>query len=239
MRIGIIGDFDEAFAPHLQTDAALIHVADHLGVVISGEWLPTDKEHDYGEFDAFWCAPGSPYKSLDGALRGVSFARLNEKPLLGTCGGFQHVVLEFARNQMGIKDAAHAEYDPYASHLFVQPLSCSLKGRSLPIKLLPESRAALAYGELEATESYYCNFGLNPSYQQALGEAGLLTSGWDNSNESRIVEITSHPFYVATLFVPQSRSFPGKPHPLIEAFIRACLSVTNQHPTLESQHSER
>jgi CTP synthase (UTP-ammonia lyase) len=223
IQVGIIGDYDETFPPHLQTDAALRHSAEDLEIKVSSGWLPTDQQHDYELFDALWCAPGSPYKSLDGALQGVRFARENGKPLLGTCGGFQHVVLEYGRNVMGLKDAAHAEYDPYASQLFVVPLSCSLKGQSLPIEILPESRAADAYGCLSAEETYYCNFGLNPAYRESLEDAGLVTSGWDLQHETRIVEIPSHPFYIATLFVPQSRSTHAMPHPLISAFMTVAV----------------
>ncbi len=124
---------------------------------------------------------------------------------------------------MGLKDAAHAEYDPYASQLFVVPLSCSLKGQSLPIEILPESRAADAYGCFSAEETYYCNFGLNPAYRESLEDAGLVTSGWDSQHETRIVEIPSHPFYIATLFVPQSRSTHAMPHPLISAFMTVAV----------------
>ncbi|MHB2008578.1 MAG: CTP synthase C-terminal region-related (seleno)protein [Acidobacteriaceae bacterium] len=223
MRVGIIGDYDRNSPTHLQTDAALSHTATALGVQISSQWLPTDETHDLALFDALWCAPGSPYKSLEGALVGIRFARENRKSLLGTCGGFQHIVLEYARNVMGIEDAAHAEYDPYASHLFVQPLSCSLKGKTMPVQIKKNSFAARAYGTLTVEESYYCNFGLNPSYQQKLHDAGLHITGWDADGEARIVELPDSSFYVGTLFVPQSRSAEGCPHPLIRGFVEAAL----------------
>ncbi len=194
-----------------------------MNIKVSVVWLPTAAQHDYRLFSALWCAPGSPYKSLDGALTGVRYARENKVPLLGTCGGFQHVILEYARNVMGIQEAAHAEYDPYASQLFIQPLSCSLKGQTLPIQIRSGTLAALAYGSTSIEERYYCNFGLNPACQQALQDAGLLISGWDEQQEARIVEIADHPFYLATLFVPQSRSPEGEPHPLIVAFVQSAL----------------
>jgi CTP synthase (UTP-ammonia lyase) len=91
--------------------------------------------------------------------------------------------------------------------------------------LCPDSCAARAYDCLSIKENYYCNFALNPSYQQALAADGLLISGWDAQNEARIVELPSHPFYVGTLFVPQSRSAIGNPHPLISAFIAAAKQL--------------
>jgi CTP synthase (UTP-ammonia lyase) len=78
-----------------------------------------------------WVAPGSPYQSLAGVLAAIRCARENEVPLLGTCGGFQHVVIEYARSVLGIADATHAEYDPYASHLFISRLACSLVGKTM------------------------------------------------------------------------------------------------------------
>src|SRR5688500_7118789 len=88
-------------------------------------------------------------------------------PALGTCGGLQHMVIEFARNVLNIQDAEHAETNPYASRLVINPLSCSLRGQTLQIDIV--DKASKVYGILNAdtiTEEYYCNFGLNPEYQQ-------------------------------------------------------------------------
>jgi CTP synthase (UTP-ammonia lyase) len=221
LRIGIIGDYDPKNVSHLQTDDALQHVAGKLKMAIDAQWLPTDEEHELEVFDGLWCSPGSPYKSLAGALRSVEFARKRVTPLIGTCGGFQHMTLEYARNVLGLEDAAHAEYDPYASRLFVRPLSCSLKGRSMQVFLDHDSRATDWYGRFEAEESYYCDFGLNPEYQQEMHDAGLRVTGWDADREARIVELWQHPFYLGTLFIPQARSTADSPHPLVQAFVRA------------------
>ncbi len=98
--------------------------------------------------DVLWCAPGSPYRSLAGALAALRFGRENGIPTLGTCGGCQHIILEFARNVLGFDDAQHAEYDPYASRLFVSELTCSLAGQTMPVHCnrgrLPASATAPA-----------------------------------------------------------------------------------------------
>lgn len=225
LNIGIIGDYDQTFPPHVHTDSALAHAAAELELKVEATWLATDQTHQLKSFDGLWCAPGSPYRSLAGALRCVQFAREEGTPLLGTCGGFQHMVLEFARNVLRIEDAAHAEYDPYASHLFIEPLSCSLKGRTMAVEIEPNSLAARCYGRLNVEESYYCNFGLNPKYQEQLHKAGFVVTGWDGQKEARILELPAHPFYVATLFVPQAQLMPYVPHPVIKAFVRAASSV--------------
>ncbi|OSM04055.1 CTP synthase C-terminal region-related (seleno)protein [Magnetofaba australis] len=224
-RIALIAEYDPAFAPHVATERALQHAARALGVAVAGEWLSTahlDAEA-LRNYSGVWVAPGSPYKSLANTLAAIHFARENDIPLLGTCGGFQHVVLEIARNLLGLKDAAHAEYDPYASTLFISQLACSLAGRELPIALTPGTRAADLYGELEAVEAYYCNFGLHADALTALKRAPIVFSGADAEGEARIVELPDHRFFLATLFVPQTRSTPAQPHPLVMGFVRSCI----------------
>ena len=133
-------------------------------------------------------------------------------------------MIEYARNVMGLLDAAHAETDPYASCLFVTPLSCSLVGKTMDVVITPGSKAAAACQAARSMEAYYCNFGLNPAYQERLESAGLEITGKDENGEARIVELGSHPFFVGTLFVPQARSKPGNPHPLFLDFCRAATS---------------
>jgi CTP synthase (UTP-ammonia lyase) len=160
---------------------------------------------------------------MRGALNAIRRARESGVPLLGTCGGFQHIVLEYARHVLGFTDAAHAEYDPYASSLFISRLACSLVGRSLAITLQPESLVARAYGATTVTEGYYCNFGVNPDYAAMLASSGLAVVGSDAEGEVRVVELRGHPFFVGTLYVPQLRSQPEQPHPLITGFLHASL----------------
>lgn len=233
ISVGVIGDFDPEFPPHRATNSGLEHAAAALGVEIDVRWHGTealagaDLTGTLVE-DALWCAPGSPYRSLEGALRGVRFARERNLPLLGTCGGFQHIVLEYARNVLGFADAQHAEYDPYASELFIAELACSLAGTEMAVSLAPGSRAAGFYGRTETTERYYCNFGLNPEHQRRLDEGGLRVVGVDRDGEARVLELPGRRFFVATLFVPQLGSAPGAPHPLIVAYLRVALEAAGE-----------
>jgi CTP synthase (UTP-ammonia lyase) len=222
-RIGVIGDFNPQNPTHIATNDGIQHAAEVLGKPFETVWLPTDEPHNYGEFPALFCSPGSPYRSLEGALVGIRYARENKIPFIGTCGGIQHLVLEYARNVLGFKEAAHAETDPYASCLFITPLSCSLVGKTMEVTIKPESRAALAFHAARSTEAFYCNFGLNPQYQELLRQAGLDITGTDQNGEARIVELPPHPFYIGTLFVPQARSARGTPHPLILEFCRSAM----------------
>lgn len=230
IRIGIVGDFDSGFHPHAATNAAITHVV-ASGLAVEAQWLPTPSLEAPSAVEGFhglWVAPGSPYKSLLGALSAVRHAREQSIPLLGTCGGFQHIILEYARHVLGLSDATHAEYDPYASKLFISRLACSLVGRSLPIALKPESLVSIIYGSVAVTEQYYCNFGVNPDHVSTLGSGPLRIVGSDAEGEVRVVELAGHPFFVGTLFVPQLRSTIEQPHPLILGFVRAAARFATQ-----------
>jgi CTP synthase (UTP-ammonia lyase) len=134
IRIGIIGDYNPDNPTHAATNEGLKHAAEVLEVrSLEVAWLPTDQSHRFNDYQGLLCSPGSPYKNLDGALLGIQCARERQIPFLGTCGGSQHLILEYARNVMGIREAAHAESDPYASCLFITPLSCSLVGKSMEV----------------------------------------------------------------------------------------------------------
>jgi len=164
VRILIVGEFDPTFAPHRKTDEALSHSSRLIGSPIEGCWISTADiaSERLCEADGLVVAPGSPYRNMEGALAAIRFAREGGIPLLATCGGFQHLIIEYARNVLGIADAQHAEYDPNASRLFIHRLECSLFGRALKLQLKPDSLVGRLYGTTTATEQYYCNFGVNP-----------------------------------------------------------------------------
>ncbi|MBB5085173.1 CTP synthase C-terminal region-related (seleno)protein [Nonomuraea endophytica] len=227
LRIAIIGDLDPSFPPHQATNGALEHAAAYLGVGVDIRWVATEPlETDLAGVEAadvLWCAPGSPYKSLAGALGALRHGREHGVPTLGTCGGSQHMVIEYARNVLGYADAHHAEYDPYASTLFVSELACSLVGKTMSVTLTPGSQVATLYGRTEAEEQYYCNFGIDPARQATLHDGGFRVTGVDGDGEARVLELPGHPYYVATLFVPQNRSRPEAPHPLVTGLLRAAL----------------
>jgi CTP synthase (UTP-ammonia lyase) len=164
--IALIGDFDPHSPSHNATTDSIQHAAVALELPVASHWIATEDVLAPGGmqrlrgFSGLWIAPGSPYKSMDGALAAIKLAREERIPILGTCGGFQHIVLEFARNVLGFADAEHAESSPYASRLFISRLACSLAGRTLNISLQPGSLIARLYGQTGA-EGYYCNFGVN------------------------------------------------------------------------------
>jgi CTP synthase (UTP-ammonia lyase) len=125
---------------------------------------------------------------------------------------------------LGIEDAEHEETAPSAPTLLVSKLTCSLVGKTQVIKILPGSLLHRAYGRDEVTEQFACNYGFNPKFRNKVEKGQLKITGVDLDGEVRVVEVLDHPFYVATLFLPQISSAPERPHPLIVAYLRAALA---------------
>ena len=131
VRIALVGDFDPSVPAHQAIPQALRLSAGRLGVTVAPVWVHTstvgpEVATQFAEFAGIWCVPASPYANTDGALAAIRFARESGRPFLGTCGGFQHVLLEYARNVLGHGEADHAETSPDAAMPLISRLSCSL-----------------------------------------------------------------------------------------------------------------
>jgi CTP synthase (UTP-ammonia lyase) len=124
----------------------------------------------------------------------------------------------------GIPDAAHEEMQPDAAALVINKLSCSLAGVSQAVKIETDSMAHTAYGQSTVIEQFTCNYGLNETYRPALKAGNLYITGLDEEGNARIIELSEHPFYAATLFLPQLSSQERAPHPLILSFIQAAMA---------------
>jgi CTP synthase (UTP-ammonia lyase) len=227
-RVAVIGDRTEGHEAQDAIAPALAHAAAALGrpapVV---HWVPTedlaggDAAARLAEADAVWCAPGGPYRSLDGALAGIRYAREHRVPFVGTCAGFQHAVIEVARHLAGLPAAQHAEYGHEGGDLVIDVLACSIAGRRMVVDLVDPDLVAL-YGATAAEERYYCRFGVNPVHRPALEAAGLAVAGVDPADgQPRIMRLAHHPYFVITLFVPQVSSTPDRPHPLVRGLLAA------------------
>jgi CTP synthase (UTP-ammonia lyase) len=228
VRIGLIGDFDESVIAHRAIPIALKLTAEALPQPLAFDWLATDAmpEADaLARFDALWCVPGSPYRSMGGAIRAIRFARERRVPFLGTCGGFQHAVIEYSRHVLGWRDADHAETAPDAPRPVISALACALVEVSDSVLLTPGSRVAAAHGGATTIrEGYHCRFGLNPAFVEALTRGPLRTTAFDAQGEVRAVELDHHPFFVCTLFQPERAALRGEVPALVAAFIRAAAA---------------
>jgi CTP synthase (UTP-ammonia lyase) len=236
-RIGVLGDLDPGSRGYKAISDALEHAATKLQIKLESQWIPTpsvlapEATRLLDSFDGIWAAPGSPYKSFDGMLKGIEFARRRDRPFLGTCGGFQYALIECARNVLGIKDADSAENNSGSENIVIYPVACAvadrknhapkLSGMIPEIRLRPGSYLQSFYMKETTTEEFFCNFEVNPDYEWAAMEAGFPVVARGPQGEIRAIESPTHRFYIATLFQPQLSSKPGTPHPLVLAFVQA------------------
>lgn len=220
IRIGLVGDPRDEVRAHRAIPRALALTKFPVEPV----WLPTKSltgPAQLESFDALWCVPGSPYENLEGVLTVIRYARENGVPFLGTCGGFQHAVLEFAHNVLGRREAVHAESSPNAPEAVISMLPCALIKVERAVRLTPGSRLANAFGTTECTEGYQCSFGVNESWRPALEKGGLRFSALDDDGAVRGLELPEHRFFVATLFQVELSALEDRAHPLVAAFVRA------------------
>ena len=225
--IAVVGDYGAERPTHKATQEALEHA---VLAPLRFEWLATEAaermdDAELASYAGLLVAPGSPYRSMGGALKAIRVARERGVPLLGTCGGFQHVAVEFVRDVLGIEAAEHEESSPNARELAVTRLPVSLADQEHEVFFAPGSRAAAIYGASAAVEPFFCSFGLNPDYRAGVEERGLAISGTGTDGAARVFELPEHPFFIATLYVPQARYRPAGPHPLVTAFV--AVAATN------------
>jgi CTP synthase (UTP-ammonia lyase) len=244
VRIGILGDFNAEFRSHHATNDSLQHAAKKLELEVNCEWVSTpslvESVQALANYDGLWASPGSPYKSMEGMLRGIQFAREQDWPFLGTCGGFQYTLIEVARNVIGIADADSAENNSGSKNIVISPVSCAvaeraahapkLSGRVGQIRLRPGSLIESLYGKAEVEEEFFCNFEINPEFEYCTMEAGLPTVARGANGEVRAIESPAHHFFVATLFQPQLSSKADDPHPVILGFLKAATEFVKQKP---------
>jgi CTP synthase (UTP-ammonia lyase) len=240
LRIGIVGDFDRGKNSHWATEAALFHAAARVGVAVEPHWVPTplltaaDTLQRLQGFDGIWGAPGSPFESMDGMLRGIEFARERDVPYLGTCAGFQYALIEFTRNVLGVRDADSAENDPEGANIVITPVACpmpdrapgaaSLAGEDV-VRPVAGTLIERLCGNAELRGEYFCNFETNPSFVQRWEAAGLRVAARGGNGEMRALELPQLRFFMATLFRPQLSSSYERPHPIVEGYLRACACL--------------
>lgn len=195
-------------------------------------WVPTDDIERQGRallerFSGFWSAPGGSFNSLQGALQAIQYAREENVPHVATCGGFHHTVLELARHVFGLEKAQHEERDPEGSCLVVTQLGCNLRGQTATVLFKKNTLARSLYRKPSEQEEFACRYGINPKYRDLFETAPLSVSGIDENGEIRILEIPSHRFFMATLFIPQARSTASQPHPILKKFVEVstCAST--------------
>lgn len=225
VRIAVIGDFSDSVTAHRAINASFFKAENEIETKISGMWMATDQVnlHNLKRYNAVWCVPASPYKNTDNALAAIRHARESGKPFLGTCGGYQHAALEYARNVLGYLQADNAELNPACDMPLISGLKCRLVEEMDKIIVQSGSRLAAIYQVDENEEEYHCCYGINKDYLNIYSDSEMVFSAYDTAGEPKALELTNLPFYIGTAFQPERNALHGKLHPIVKAFFRACL----------------
>lgn len=225
--IALIGDQSPNVPAHRAIPHALRLAGESHNGTIVWRWVDSDMiqnaRRDLSTYDGIWVVPGSPYRNMTGVLEAIRFARETRCPFLGTCGGFQHAVIEFARYVAQLPDADHAETAPEAAVPVIAPLARELVDQTGEVNFRPDTRLHGIFGGQPATAEYRCRFGINPAYRDQLEKAGMIFSGFDAEGDVRAIELGMHPFFAATLFQPERGAMRGERNPLIAAFVDAAV----------------
>jgi CTP synthase (UTP-ammonia lyase) len=234
--IAVVGDRDTSLLTHRELDAAIAR----MPTSVHARWLGTDRL-PLDEVDGVWLAPGTPYRDDDAVYALIADVRERGVPFLGTCGGFQYSLVEFARNVAGVAEVAHEESDPGARDPVVGLLGCSLVGARREVTAVPGTRLAAISGTEPFLAFHWCNYGLSDGWIDRLTAAGMVVSAHAEDAGVEAIELPSHPFFVATLFQPQVGAANGIPlHPLIGALCSAAArrrSLTASSAPLSSSRS--
>jgi len=223
--IGLIGDFNEEVIAHMAIPRAIELSAQTLNINVEHVWVATENvSMDVLQtLDAIWCVPVSPYNSIDGALLAIKYGRENSIPFLGTCGGYQHAALEYARHVLGFTQAGNAEVDPNTEMPLISSLMCKLVEKTDQIILDIHSKVGGIYQQQKIDEDYHCSFGVNSEYLSIFNESDMNFVGHDDLGDPRVLELANHPFFIGTAYQPERSANEKREHPLITAFLKSVV----------------
>lgn len=224
VKIACIGEFDESVIAHRAINKTFELLSrDNESIHAEHTWHSTKEitKELLRNYDAFWMVPASPYKDFQKALLTIQYARKNNKPLLGTCGGFQHIVLEYCLNVKNINNAAIEELEDGLNKLHVvNKLSCGLVEANEQLKPLSGTKIFEAYEGKSIIGHYHCNFALNEQLKEKIFDNNLIPSVKNSDGHVRGLELKDHKFFVGTLFQIEREVFVSNHiSPLVTKFV--------------------
>ena len=237
VTIALVGKYTQLHDAYLSVVEALKHggIASHANVHL--KWVDSElvTEENVAEYlsdvDGVLVPGGFGNRGIEGMITAIRYARENKIPFLGLCLGMQLTIVEYARNVLGYHDAHSIEMNPNTMHPVIalmpdqdgiEDIGGTLRLGAYPCVLADGSKAQELYGEKEISERHRHRYEVNNDFRKALTENGMVLSGV--SPDGRIVEmveISDHPFYIATQAHPEFKSRPNRPHPLFRGLIAA------------------
>ncbi len=244
VTVALVGKYISLHDAYISVVEALKHggVSNHASVHI--KWVDSELINDenaaeeLSDVDGIIVPGGFGSRGIEGMISAIKYARENQVPFLGLCLGMQMAIVEYARHVVGYHDAHSVELMPETTHpvIHLMPdqegiddIGGTLRLGAYPCVLADGSKAMELYGAKEISERHRHRYEVNNDYRQALKDNGLELSGI--SPDGRIVEmieLPTHPWFVATQAHPELKSRPNRPHPLFRGFIEASLAHKHQ-----------
>ncbi|GAA1498892.1 CTP synthase [Paeniglutamicibacter kerguelensis] len=250
VEIALVGKYIDLPDAYLSVTEALRAGGFANKTKVQIRWVPSDDcsteagaKKALAGVDAI-CVPGGfGIRGLEGKLGALKFAREHGMPTLGLCLGLQSMVIEYARNVVGLVDASSTEFEPDTKHPVIATMEEQLAivdgkgdlGGTMRLglydaKLTEGSVVAETYGATAVAERHRHRYEVNNAYREQIAEAGLVFSG--TSPDGKLVEFVElprevHPYYVSTQAHPELSSRPTRPHPLFAGLVKAALDHQN------------
>ena len=254
VEVALVGKYVDLPDAYLSVSEALRAGGFHHNARVNIRWVASDlcqtqegAEHALSGVDAILVPGGFGVRGVDGKVGALKWARENGVPTLGICLGLQTMVMEYARNVLGLEGASSSEFEPDTPHPVIATmeeqkdivdgqgdLGGTMRLGEYQAVLKEGSVVAQAYGALTVGERHRHRYEVNNKYRAQLEEAGLVVSG--ESPDRELVEFVElprevHPYYVSTQAHPEFLSRPTKAHPLFAGLIGAALDVRAGTPT--------
>lgn len=251
VTVALVGKYIQLHDAYISVVEALKHGGIASRAVVHIKWVDSEQVTDenaaeiLGDTDGILMPGGFGDRGTEGKISAIRYAREHGVPFLGLCLGMQMAIVEFARHVIGWKDAHSAELNPDTAHPMIHlmpdqngvtDLGGTLRLGSYPCVLDKSSKAYELYGQETIYERHRHRYEVNNTYREDLQRAGMVLSGV--SPDGRIVEmieLKSHPYFMATQAHPELKSRPNRPHPLFRGFVAAALEHksidTSSHQT--------
>jgi CTP synthase len=239
VNIGLIGKYVELKDAYKSIAEAFNHSGSANETKVNLHWIhsenlyPKNVAATIKNLDGILVAPGFGSRGIDGKIEAIKFVRENNIPFFGICLGMQMATIEFARNVLGWKDAHSTEMKEYTKHpviaLMDEQKSVVNKGGTMRLgsytcKLDKRSKAYKAYGTDVIEERHRHRYEFNNAYKADFEKAGLRCTGMNpDTGLVEVIEIPSHPYFVAAQYHPEYKSTVMNPHPLFVSFVKAAL----------------
>lgn len=240
VTIGLVGKYVELQDAYKSINEALFQAATYNDHKLNLVYIHSEKLNDgnveekLSGMDGVIIAPGFGHRGIDGKFVALKWCREHDVPTFGICLGMQCMVIEFARDVLGLTEANSTEMEPNTPHnvidLMEEQKSVTAKGGTMRLGaydcvLVPGSRAAQAYGTTEVKERHRHRFEFNNDYRERFEEAGMKCVGENpDTHLVEVVELPGHRWFIGTQYHPEYSSTVLSPNPIFLDFIKAAIA---------------